>query len=64
VIGGDAIHVLGLVGNPAKKIAAAYDDGHLDVKSVDIGKFSRDFMNAFVVDAKPLIGGKGFAGDF
>jgi hypothetical protein len=31
---------------------------------VDIGKFSRDFMNAFVVDAKTLIGGKGFAGDF
>jgi hypothetical protein len=64
VIGGDAIHVFGLVGNPAEKIASAYDDGHLDVERVDIGEFSRDFMNAFGVDAKALIGGQGFAGDF
>jgi hypothetical protein len=64
VIGGDAIHVLGLIGNPAKKIASTHDDGHLDAKTVYIGQFGRDFMNAFGVDAKALFGGQGFARDF
>ena len=64
MIGGDAIHVLGLVGHPTEKIATAYDNCHLDVKSVDIGKFSRDFMNAGSIDAEALIGRQGFAGEF
>jgi hypothetical protein len=64
VVGGDAIHVLGLFGNPAEEIATAYDNGHLDAEIVHIGKFSRDFMNASVVDAEALRGGKGFARDF
>jgi hypothetical protein len=55
---------LGLVGDAAKEIAAANDDGHLDAEIVDIGKFGRDFMNARGVDAEALIGGEGFAGDF
>ncbi len=64
MIGGDAIHVLGLLGNPAKEIATAHNDCHLDAESIYIGKFSRDFMNASGVDAETLSGGKGFAGDF
>ncbi len=64
VIGGNAIHVLGLLGNPAKEIAATHNDRHLDAESVYIGKFSRDFMNASGVDAEALSGGKGLAGDF
>src|ERR1019366_8622662 len=55
VIGGDAIHVLGLVGNPAEEIATAYNDGHRDAEIVYIGKFSRYFMNADGVDAEALI---------
>jgi hypothetical protein len=31
---------------------------------VDVGQFSRDFVNAFGVDAEALVGGQGFAGDF
>src|SRR6202047_191259 len=64
VVGGDAIHVLGLLGNATEKIAATYDNRHLDTETVYIGEFSRDFMNASGVDAEALSGGKGFAGDF
>ena len=31
---------------------------------MDVGEFSRDFMNAFSIDAEALGGGKSFAGDF
>ena len=55
---------LGLVGNPAEEIAAAYNDGQLDAEVAHFRKFSRDFMNACGVDAEALIGGQGFAGDF
>jgi hypothetical protein len=64
VVGGHAIHILGLFGNPAKKIAPADNDRHLDAKAVYVGKFSRDFMNAFGVHSETLIGCEGFAGDF
>jgi hypothetical protein len=64
VIGGDAIHVLGLVGDSTKKIAPAYNNRHLNAKTVYVGKLGCDFMNAFGIDAEALIGGKGFAGDF
>jgi len=53
VIGGDAVHVLSLVGDAAKKIASTDDDCKLDAQLVNVGKFGRDFMNAFGVDAKP-----------
>ncbi len=64
MIGGDAVHVLSLVGDAAKKIASTDDDCKLDAQLVNVGKFGRDFMNAFGVDAEALIGGEGLAGDF
>jgi hypothetical protein len=53
-----------LVGNPTKKIPPTNDDRHLDAESVYIGKFGRDFVNTFGIDAKALIGRQGLAGDF
>ena len=64
VVGGDAVHVFGLVGNAAEEIAAAHDDGDLDTEAVHIGQFGGDFVNAGGVDAEALVGGQSFAGNF
>ncbi len=57
VIGGDAIHVAGLVGYAAEKIASAHNDCHLDAEGMHVGEFGRDFMNAGRVNAEALRGG-------
>ena len=46
VIGGDAVHVLGLLGDAAKEIAAADDDRDLHAQFVNVGQFGRDLVDA------------------
>jgi hypothetical protein len=55
--------MLGLLGDTAKKISAAYDDRDLDSKGVNFGEFSGDFVNAGGIDSEALLGGKGLAGE-
>ena len=63
VIGGDAVHLLGLFGDAAKEVAAADYDGDLDPGPVDLTDFSRDFVHPLVVDSKALPGGQCLAGE-
>jgi hypothetical protein len=61
MVGGNAIHIFGLLSYAAKKITAANHNCDLDAKTVDIGKLSRDLVHALVVDTKTLAGGKRLA---
>ena len=57
VISGDAVHLLGLLGDAAKKIAAADHDGDLDTETVDFGELGGDLVDPLVVDTKTLSSG-------
>ncbi len=46
VVRGDAVHVLGLLGDAAEKIPAADDDGELNAELVHIRDFGGDLVNA------------------
>src|SRR5215468_6430939 len=62
MVGGDAVHVAGLLGYAAEEIAASDHNGDLHAEGMDVGQFGGNFVNAGRVDAKSLIGGKRFAG--
>jgi hypothetical protein len=62
VVGGDAVHVLGLVGDAAKKVPAADHDGQLHAQLVNVRQFGGDFVDARRIHTKPLIGSQGFSG--
>ena len=63
VIGGNAVHVLGLIGHAAKEIAAAHHDRELHSQLVHIGQLRRDFVDARRIHTKALIGSQGFSGN-
>ena len=63
VVGGDAVHFLGLLGHAAKEISAADDDGNLDAQGVNVRQFSGDFVDAQGIDAETLVRGQGLAGE-
>jgi len=63
VVGADAVHVTGLVGDSAEEIASAYDDCDLDAEAVNVRKLGGDFVDARGVDSKTLLGSQGFTGD-
>ena len=64
VIGGDAVHLLGLLGHAAEEVSAAHHDGDLDAQAVHIGELGRDLVHALIVDTKALAGGQSLAGNF
>jgi predicted cupin superfamily sugar epimerase len=61
MVGGDAIHIDGLLSDAAKEVSSADDDGDLAAERVNI----RDLLGYFVdedgIDAKTRAGGQGFA---
>ena len=61
MVGGNAVHVSSLVGNPAKKIATAHHDRELDSQIVHVSQFGCHLMDARRVHPKSLIGGKSFS---
>jgi len=63
VVGGDAVHVDGLLGYAAEEVASSDDDAYLAAKGVDGGDFGGDFMDEDGVDAEALAGGQGFSRD-
>src|SRR6185437_9364248 len=62
VVGGDAVHVAGLLGDAAKKISASDDNGDLHADRVDVAEFSSYFVDAGGVNAKAFVRGEGLAG--
>ena len=64
VVGGDAVHVDGLLGDSAEEVSAADDDADLAAEGVDGGDFGGYFVDEDGVDAEAFTSGQGFAGDF
>ena len=64
VVGGDTVHLTGLLGHAAKEIPAANNNGDLDAQGLDVGKFSSNFVDAERIDAEALVCGQGLAGEF
>src|SRR5690349_7986821 len=62
VVGGDAVHLSGLLGDAAEKISTADDDGNLYAERVDILDLGGNFVNADGIDTETLVRGQGFAG--
>ena len=58
VVGGDAVHLLGLLGDAAKEISPAHDDGDLDIQCAHFGQFGGNFVHAGSVHAETLAGGQ------
>jgi hypothetical protein len=54
VIGGYAIHFLGLLGYASEEVSAAYYQANLNSKPLHVGNFLCDFVQASVIDAKAL----------
>jgi len=63
VIGGNAIHVDGLLGDSAEEVAAANNDADLAAESVDGGNLRSYFMDEYGVDTEASASGKGFSGE-
>ena len=61
VVGGDAVHVDGLLGDAAEEVSSAYDDSDLDAEGVDVGDFFCDLVDEDGVDAEAGACGQGFA---
>ena len=61
VVGGDAVHVAGLLGDAAKEVAATDDDGNLDTRLADLGDLHADLVNGVDIDSEAASGGEGFA---
>src|SRR5271157_941384 len=62
VIGGNAVHGLGLLGHAAEEVAAAHYDRDLNSQPVHFGDFGRDFVHPGVIDAEALPGGQRLTG--
>jgi hypothetical protein len=61
VIGGDAIHIDGLLGNAAKEISSTDDDSDLTAECVNGGEFFGYFVDENGVDSKASACGQSFA---
>ncbi len=56
VIGGDPVHVLGLLRYAAEKVSSAHHDRQLHAQLVNVGQFGGNFVDASRLHAKALIG--------
>jgi hypothetical protein len=63
VVGGDAIHVDGLLGDATKEIASSDDDANLATEGVNGGDFGGDFVDEDSVNAETLACSQGFSRD-
>ena len=54
VVGGDAVHALGAVGDAAEDVAAPDDRGDLDAQVVDLLDLAREVVGEVAVDAEGL----------
>lgn len=61
VVGGDAVHVDGLLGDTSEEVSSAYDDAYFAAEGVNGGDFCGYFVDKDGVDAKALACGQGFA---
>src|SRR3954453_7668037 len=62
VIGGNAVHGAGLLGDAPKEIAAANHNGDLHAEGFHVRQFGGYFVNAEGIYAKALVGCQGFPG--
>ena len=61
VVGGDAVHVDGLLGDAAEEVASADDDGYFAAEGVNGGDFSGNFVDEDGINAETLACGQGFS---
>ena len=61
VVGGHAVHFLGLLGDAAKEVAAADYDADLHTQRVNFGEFAGNLGNLFSVQAKPARASQGLS---
>ena len=61
VVGGDAVHVDGLLGDATEEVASADDDAYLAAESVNGGDLGSYFVDEDGVDAKTFACGQSFA---
>ena len=58
VVGADAVHLLGLLGDAAEEVASADDDADLDAQRVDIDDFAGDFGDLAGIEAEAARAGQ------
>jgi hypothetical protein len=63
MVGGDAIHINGLLGYATEKVASADDDADLAAQSVNGCDLFGYFVDEDGVDAEAAARGKGFSGE-
>src|SRR5262249_21134793 len=63
MVGGDAVHLLGLLRDATKEVPPADDDGGLHPECMHVGQFASNLMDAGCVNAKATLGSKGFTGE-
>ena len=61
MVGGDAVHVDGLLGDTAEEIASSDDDADLAAEGVDGGDFCCNFVDEDGIDAETFACGQGFS---
>jgi len=61
MVGGDAVHVDGLLGDAAEEVAAADDDGDLATGTGDLGNLIGDRADEDGIDAEAAARGQGFS---
>src|SRR5579863_4095259 len=64
MIGGNPVHLFGLLGHTPEKIPSAHHDRDLNIKRLNVRQLSRDFVDAKRIDAKALSRGESLAGKF
>jgi len=63
VVGSDAVHVDGLLGDAAEEVAAANDDGDLAAGGSDFSDLMSDCVDKDGIDTEATACGQGFSGD-
>jgi hypothetical protein len=61
MVGGDAVHVDGLLGDAAEEVASADDDADLAAEGMNRGNFCGYFVDEDGVDAETFACGQGFS---
>jgi hypothetical protein len=63
MVGCNAVHVNGLLGDAAEEVATADDNGNLAPRARDLRDLSGDLVDKNGVDTEPPASGQGFARD-
>src|SRR6266481_4485532 len=64
VVGGNAVHIAGLLGHAAKEVSSAYYNGDLRPQFVNFSDFARNLVNTAGFNPKTFVASQGLTGKF